>query len=47
MFPNAVFGFFWLLNLLFDHDGGAIDWFTLMLSKLMIVVPIVGLVFAF
>jgi len=33
--------------LLFDHNGGAIDWFTLMLSKLMIVAPIVSLVFAF
>jgi hypothetical protein len=47
LYPNAVFGSFWFLNLLFDHDGGALDWITLMLSKLMILAPIVGIVFVF
>ena len=39
MGTNFTYGFFWLMNLILDHNAGFLDRITLILSNLMILAP--------
>jgi hypothetical protein len=47
MGPNFTYGFFWLMNYVFDHNAGFLDRITLLLSNLMILAPFASIVGVF